>query len=417
MNLVRLYLYKAGCTEAFLDVSFPQEEDIVLRDVVERELKKKRPNTDIVIDRDLKSAKSGCGSDVTQLFDFPISNFFAIASDVTPKVLHVVFNPLPAPVRKKSAFDFLMVNAKTKRQYVEAEHSKEHVDNFIHDYHSAASKSKFLKTTQNKPSITQQHHSYAVQFCKDEKITYAGGSEVEEKKAMDGMTKLAKLNQFLTEYRGSLEIGNTIKYNSSVLLRMTQDCVRVKENQTRLPPVTVEMLMEKMKKADEALHAFPSSFYGKKKGRDERMAEPLLNEIELMRDIIGSTIKRLREQQERSKMNRNKETGTKPSLFNTETRVIKANRFKNDGSLTEAHLKLQDSMDSGDCYQVFHLTDDTMQIDEEKFPDARQRSRARKRFIEKLSFRFPMGLFIFKRTGSLCDWVAVCKLRCGSVAK
>eukprot|EP00957_Ditylum_brightwellii_P200162 15259146-Ditylum_brightwellii.AAC.1 len=62
MNLVRLYLYKAGCTEAFLDVSFPQEGDMNLSDVVERELKKKRPNTDIVIDRDLKSAKSGCGS-------------------------------------------------------------------------------------------------------------------------------------------------------------------------------------------------------------------------------------------------------------------------------------------------------------------------------------------------------------------
>eukprot|EP00957_Ditylum_brightwellii_P069834 5303101-Ditylum_brightwellii.AAC.1 len=68
---------------------------------------------------------------------------------------------------------------------------------------------------------------------------------------------------------------------------MTQDCVRTKVCQTRLPPVIVEMLMEQLQKADKALHAFPSSFYRKKKGHgDEQMAEPLLKEIKLMRDII-----------------------------------------------------------------------------------------------------------------------------------
>lgn len=70
-----------------------------LSDVVERELKRRtRPNTDIVISRYLKSAKSGSGSDVTQLFDLPISYFFVVESDDLPKGLHVVLNPTPAPV-------------------------------------------------------------------------------------------------------------------------------------------------------------------------------------------------------------------------------------------------------------------------------------------------------------------------------
>ena len=54
-------IYMAGWKTSFVDVSFPQKEDISLSDVVERELKEKSPTTYIVIARDLKSAKSRSG--------------------------------------------------------------------------------------------------------------------------------------------------------------------------------------------------------------------------------------------------------------------------------------------------------------------------------------------------------------------
>eukprot|EP00957_Ditylum_brightwellii_P038350 2899047-Ditylum_brightwellii.AAC.2 len=70
-------------------------------------------------------------------------------------------------------------------------------------------------------------------------------------------------------------------------------------------------------------------------------------------------------------VNNRKDTGTKPSPYNTETRTIKANCFK-IGSLFEAHNTLQESMDLADPCKVFNLTDEMMRINKETLLLARQ---------------------------------------------
>eukprot|EP00957_Ditylum_brightwellii_P196964 15005866-Ditylum_brightwellii.AAC.1 len=64
------------------------------------------------------------------------------------------------------------------------------VDDFLCGYHDAKSKEDCLKNAESKPSITEQHHAYAVQCCNDEQITYLGGAGGEEEKAKDEMSRL-----------------------------------------------------------------------------------------------------------------------------------------------------------------------------------------------------------------------------------
>eukprot|EP00957_Ditylum_brightwellii_P184396 14045000-Ditylum_brightwellii.AAC.2 len=101
-----------------------------------------------------------------------------------------------------------------------------------------------------------------------------------------------------------------------------------------------------------------------------------------MMDIIGCNITCWYEQQDMNNVNNMKDMGTKPSPYNIETRIIKANCFK-IGSLLEAHNALQESMGLADPYKVFNLTDEMMHIDKETLSLAR----------------------------SLCNWLAVYKMK------
>ena len=103
-----LHLY-AECKTSFVDISFPQKEDISLNDVVERELKEKSPTTDIVIARDLKSAKSKSCTGVKRLFDLPISCFFTVTKNDNPKELHVVVVVVVVSVGAFDAFGALLL--------------------------------------------------------------------------------------------------------------------------------------------------------------------------------------------------------------------------------------------------------------------------------------------------------------------
>eukprot|EP00957_Ditylum_brightwellii_P105353 8031835-Ditylum_brightwellii.AAC.1 len=73
--------------------------DANLKDVFKGELKRKRPNTNIVIDQDLKLAKSESGADLECLFGFPILTFFTATKGDNPKGLYVVFNNPPPLVK------------------------------------------------------------------------------------------------------------------------------------------------------------------------------------------------------------------------------------------------------------------------------------------------------------------------------
>eukprot|EP00957_Ditylum_brightwellii_P059821 4541454-Ditylum_brightwellii.AAC.1 len=62
--------------------------------------------------------------------------------------------------------------------------------------------------------------------------------------------------------------------------------------------------------------------------------------MESVMDIIRCNITRWYEQQDMNNTNNRKDMGTKPSPYNTLTRIINANSFK-IGSLLEAHNALQ----------------------------------------------------------------------------
>ncbi len=162
----------AGRSAPFHDICFPQKEDLLLSAVVERELKRKKPNTDIVIARDLKSAKSESGTDVDRLFDLPISSFFTLAGPKSPKALHVVFQPHTPPPPRLSLASVLMQNARPKVLHFQSKYSKQQVDEFLHGYKVAESRVDYLKNIVEKPDITEQCRAYAVQFCNDNHITY-----------------------------------------------------------------------------------------------------------------------------------------------------------------------------------------------------------------------------------------------------
>eukprot|EP00957_Ditylum_brightwellii_P130510 9956174-Ditylum_brightwellii.AAC.1 len=86
---MHLCIYWAGRKAPFIDDSFPQMVGANLKDVVKGELKRKRPNANIVIDRDLKLAKSESGTNVECLFDFPTSTSFTAKKDDNPNGLHI----------------------------------------------------------------------------------------------------------------------------------------------------------------------------------------------------------------------------------------------------------------------------------------------------------------------------------------
>eukprot|EP00957_Ditylum_brightwellii_P110478 8425564-Ditylum_brightwellii.AAC.1 len=108
--------------------------------------------------------------------------------------------------------------------------------------------------------------------------------------------------------------------------------------------------------------------------------------MELMMDIIGHNITCWYEQQGINNTNNRKDTGTKPSPYNIETRTIKANCFK-IGNLSEAHNALQESMDLADPYKLFNLTDEMMHINKETLSLGHQQIWDCKKFTDGLTWR------------------------------
>ena len=103
---------------------------------------------------------------------------------------------------------------------------------------------------------------------------------------------------------------------------------------------------------------------------------------------------------------------TKPSPFNTEASIIKADAVSGK-SMSEAHKHICQQTKSADPYTIIHLTDEMMKIDEESTKSPTQKSRDRKRFVDRIKFPFDVAVFKFHRQGALSDWVAVSKMNRG----
>ena len=56
-------------------------------------------------------------------------------------------------------------------------------------------------------------------------------------------------------------------------------------------------------------------------------------------------------------------------------------------------------------YVLLNFTDEVMEIGNSDMPDARDLSLARKRYFSDLGFKFPIGMFSYRRGGSKADCV------------
>ena len=81
-----------------------------------------------------------------------------------------------------------------------------------------------------------------------------------------------------------------------------------------------EAVLKQIQKAHQALSEFPSSWH-KKNDCEERYAEPLFLEIELMINILGTHHQHMIEHQGRAMENRMKASSTVPNLDNTGVEV------------------------------------------------------------------------------------------------
>ena len=61
-------------------------------------------------------------------------------------------------------------------------------------------------------------------------------------------------------------------------------------------------------------------------------------------------------------------------------------------------------------YTLIHLTDPLMGIDSNDIPDRKARSALHAKVIAGIKFVFPVGVFVFKRYGSIANWVVLCRI-------
>ena len=407
------YWHKVG--HAIINTVVVVDVDKKLEDIIADELAKKKSTADIVIARDLKSAKSFDGKDVKPLLNHQFSAFNKVIGAEEQKELHVVFNkPMSQQTKPAGTYlDVLMQKAKPIRKSFESKFSVDEVEEFLSGFAEASNKQNYLETYENsnkKPSIIDQHEAYAVAFLNSKNLTYSSGSGGEDDKAKRVMPKLINTVQFLIEHKSTISTNQVRKYESSELLQMSANCIKAKAKAGKKRQVTEKLLRQELSNAEALLHAFPSSWWKTvDKNSEERKGEAILSEVELMRDIIATNIARLVDQQARSQELAKKPPKT-PSPFNTESSIIKAHALSGK-PMSDEHKNLCEEMKTAAPYTPFQLFDERMNIDEAKLPH--QRSKARKKFVENIRFPFKVGVFTFHRPGSPGDWVAVCRLQHG----
>ena len=209
------YWHKVG--HAIINTVVVVDVDKKLEDIIADELAKKKCTADVVIARDLKSAKSFDGKDVKPLLNHQFSAFNKVIGAEEQKELHVVLNkPMSQQTKPAGTYlDVLMQKAKPIRQSFESTFSVDEVEEFLSGFAEASNKQNYLENYENKPSITDQHEAYAVAFLNSKNLTYSSGSGGEDDKAKRVMPKLINTVQFLIEHKSTISTNQVRKYENS----------------------------------------------------------------------------------------------------------------------------------------------------------------------------------------------------------
>ena len=232
---------------------------------------------------------------------------------------------------------------------------------------------------EDKPNINQQLEAYIVKFLNDSGIQYKAGTGGEEDSAKAGLAKLVKVVLFVNEYRSKLGKDQKMKYRGSEILTSVKHCIRAKACPAKLEDLSKKRVLSEFKKACAAAESFPASWY-RYKADGDRFAEPILAEIGMMVDIIGTHLDNMNEQDFNNWQTKRKTTSNLPTASTTKTSIIRPKMVL--PKIKSTHLQnLYDDTKSEDAYTLFHLTDELMGIDKGSIPDYKSRSRARGKFM------------------------------------
>ena len=305
-------------------------ENLTLANFIRREIVNHRPSIKYN-DYDIKSIKSGSGSNKTRILQYPASSCIESIQNETPFELNVVIErPIQQPAAAAAAaaatptpFERLMNASKPTVNSYNSSWEVSDVTTFQVGYENAINKEEYLKTlpADKKPTIDEQYEAYTVQFLNDSKLGYKGGSGGEEMVAKKALKLTAASLKFVSGYRNIMGRSRVTMYDSSSLLRNTKGCVSSKAKKVKATKLTKDMVMHQIEKVDECRAAFPSSYY-RKVGNGSRYGEPILKEIEIWKDIIGKHYQDMLKQDMRNKESTTKDNSKGPTNFNTTHSVI-----------------------------------------------------------------------------------------------
>lgn len=100
-------------------------------------------------------------------------------------------------------------------------------------------------------------------------------------------------------------------------------------------------------------------------------------------------------------------------LCRTKNKRKSSKKWTDEDKIIYKHIdKLEKDMKNANPYTPFCLTDDKMGISlvTESLVNAKSKSRLRRKFMKQIQFKFRVGVFKYKRNGTLSDWVVICKM-------
>lgn len=314
--------------EPFMNETIPiiNIDNLTLANFIRREIVIHHPSIKYN-DSDIKSIKSGSGSNKTRILQYPASSCIESIKNESPLELNIVIaRPSPQPAAAAAApnpFERMMASSKPKQNEYKSKWEVDAVIGFLAKYEAAHNKAAFLSSLpkDGKPSIDDQHQAFAVRFLNDSGLGFKGGTGGEEAIAKNALRLMVGTLKFVNERRTTMGRSRVRLYDSSALLRDVKGCVSAKAKSTKENPLTKDMVMDQIKKVDNLLGAFPSSYY-RISGSGDKYGEPILIEIAIWKKIIGEHHIDMIRQDLRNKKTSEKNVSNAPTQFNTEYRAI-----------------------------------------------------------------------------------------------
>ena len=281
----------------------------------------------VYADSEIQSVKSGSGRNHTHILSLPASMFRGSIPNESPKELSIVIErsvlltatDLPSPTMHTR----LLASSKPTLKEYKSKWELSDAIAFQTAYEAAQNKETYLLSLSmdEKPCIDHQFEAIVVDFLNDSGLGYKGGSGGEEVKAKNALKLLGRVVKFMNGRRSTMGRSRVMLYDSSALLRAVRGCVSAKVRHRPLSFLTKEILLAELKKVEECLSSFPSSYYRKVRS-GSNFGKPIFDELEIWKGIIAAHHNDMHMQDVRNRESRVTMAARSPSSFNTKTFVV-----------------------------------------------------------------------------------------------